>query len=284
MNIQKEEIITKIENIQPFPAVLSRLFALLDDPNVDYDKIEEIVRLDAGLSAQILRECNSPFWGLNRRIISLKEAINYLGTRQLRNIVLFSGAVPYLCKPMSGYEERHGELLRHSFAVAFLAQTISDDFPMADRSLVFISGLLHDIGKLVLNQFVLDHLSEIIERSKQQQIVFAAAEKQFFNIDHSQIGGMLLREWNFPDDIVFIVENHHNVRNVKFNLELSLVAYANQLCHVAGISTFIDGVPTKDLPYLSKQLQLEETAAEKYLAGFLEEIEKFDAVIQTIVH
>jgi len=118
---QVKEILARVENLPAIPGVVQQVLAIVQDPDFEFSRLMEVVRLDPGITAHVLRMCNSPFYGLRREVTSLQQALTYLGSNQLLQIVLSGEMVRHFQKGQEGYRLVKGELWRHCMATALLA-------------------------------------------------------------------------------------------------------------------------------------------------------------------
>jgi putative nucleotidyltransferase with HDIG domain len=135
---------------------------------------------------------------------------------------------------VEGYELSPGDLWLHSIAVSTTAEALAKNRKLAEANDIFTPALLHDLGKLVLGEFVKAKHSEI-ESLVAKGVPWIIAEKDVLKTDHAEIGGLILRKWSFPDDIINAVRWHHYPEGVQnSNLHPEIVYLANLLCHSNG--------------------------------------------------
>ena len=206
------EIIAKVKNLPAVSQAALKLVTLLEQPAVGNEDVVTVLKHDNVLTAKLLRACNSPYFGFEEKISSVEQAVMILGHQQILHMVLslaFGGA---MSTTLPGYAIEAKELWSHSLTAAVAAeQLIKSGLPVEIESQVaFTAGLLHDIGKLALNQ-VLDAATQTAIRKHvaQEHLSRNAAEKIILGTDHSEVGACLLESWHLPDEIVEAVLNHH---------------------------------------------------------------------------
>lgn len=228
----------------PAPTVV-RLIQLLNRDEVERAAIEETVQHDAVLSAKLLSLVNSASFGLAQPVESLHEVLLYVGDDEVYRLALAVGLSGVLGRKASAYAMDEGALWRHSLlsgkCASMVATTLSDlanppTGPL-DRSVAFTAGLLHDLGKVVLNQ-VLDPpaqraLADCLEKGEQPTF---QVERKLLGADHAEVGACLLNRWRIPDDVVLAVASHHDWRAAEQSLLSSAVFLANDLAHAAASS------------------------------------------------
>ena len=204
-----DRILKLIDFLPPFPAVVTKALALMKDPDVDLNEIAEVIKFDESISANLLRLCNSSYVGLKRPMLNVRDAVMYLGINRVNKMLLITGARSYYLKQKPGYEAKAGELWSHSLATSFISTRLEPFFPSVDSDTVFITSLLHDVGKIVLSEFVENEHELICETIDRELITFFEAESKVIGYDHADIGYRILKLWRFPDDVSEAVKNHH---------------------------------------------------------------------------
>ncbi|NPA25868.1 MAG: HDOD domain-containing protein [Deltaproteobacteria bacterium] len=272
-----EEIIAAVEAMPPFPQVVHRALKELSEPEYEVADLVEILKVDQAVTANILKLCNSAYFGLPRKVSSLKEAVVYLGATQLRQLLL-SGAVNKIYdQPNEGYAVFADELWRHALATAVMGQVLRRHLKLKlDDNLVFTSALLHDVGKVVLSNFVADRYLEIEKLVEEEGCAFQEAEKRVLGFDHAEIGGRIAVKWDFPPEIVAAISFHHQPARAgkSYRLLTELVALANNLTVMVGYGTGVDGLACRGHGLLLEKLQVKERDLENLLLLFQMEMAK----------
>lgn len=236
-----EHIFDNLVELPTFPKVIARALAILDDPKGTIAQLVDVLRFDPALTANMLRLTNSAHFGLPRQVTDLHTALTLLGQRQTREILIASAGAPYLTKPLSGYRMAPRDLWAHSMAAALIAEVLGDECNYPDPPVLFTGALLHDIGKIVLNMFVGDRLDEILTLAQQDGFTFTEAEWHVLGGDHAVIGSDILRQWEFPPDIVRAVRNHHDPDLYIYDDLSALLALSNIMAVQLGMGVGADG-------------------------------------------
>ncbi len=251
-----KEILAKVGNLPPMPAVVQQVMGMMQDPNFSFAKLMETIRLDPGITAHVLRICNSPFYGLRQEVTSLHQAMVLMGSSQLMEILLSREMVGHFQRGQEGYRLAKGELWRHSMACALLVQRLGQRVGFTDEGALFTSALMHDVGKLVLSEFVSKSFAQI-EQLVEQGMSFVAAERQVLGVDHALLGAALARQWNFPEVIVGAIAFHHAPDRAPRDRQLThLVALANLLCVSLGVGPSAEGLATPAPATMFKEVGL----------------------------
>jgi len=230
------QILSNVKAFPTMPEAGAKMLTLLEEPDTEISDIEEILRYDPGLTANILKLANSAYFGIPSKIGSVKQAVMVLGFKRLTQLVVASCVSAVMDKSIPGYDLPPGNLWRHSIAVSLAAEALVKDKKKTVSQDVFTPALLHDVGKLVLGSFVKDEL-EAIESIAAKGVPFVVAENMILGTDHAEIGAQILTHWNFPKDIVHAVRWHHDPDSPKaVTLQMDIVYLANLLCQTTDTS------------------------------------------------
>ncbi|MFZ7125711.1 MAG: HDOD domain-containing protein [Desulfobacterales bacterium] len=263
-------VMKQVDAFPGFPGSVTRLLRVLDDPEAPMDRIENILKLDAGLTANILKLSNSAYFGFQSRIGSVRKAVTLLGARRLRQLVLATCLNAFMDRPIPGYDLPSGELWRHSIAVSVAAEGLARELALRNDGEIFTAGLLHDIGKLVLGGFVRDGLG-LIENLTASGLSFEAAERMALGADHAEVGARLLGNWSFPAELVHAVRWHHEPdRAEEAMLATDVVHAANTMCMMIGVGIGRDGLKHDISPATTRRLGLRPGIVEKVVSQTLQ--------------
>ncbi|HNQ23849.1 MAG TPA: HDOD domain-containing protein [Phycisphaerae bacterium] len=241
--IKASEILERAQALPPLPGTAVRLMQVINDPRSTVDQIVEVIKFDQAVTGQVLRICNSAYFGLARKVTSLSDAMVLLGTMKVLQLVMSVHAKVLLAKEQTGYGLAPGILGKHSMAVAIASAAFGQRFNLPNVNLAFTAGLLHDIGKVVLNQYVGEEFAEIIRRVTQRRVTFAEAEQEVLGFSHEQIGAMVAERWELPEPIVRCIRYHHTPAALDPPDALVDAVYlANSVCLLLGIGIGEDGL------------------------------------------
>ena len=277
-----DEILASIHQIPPFPQVSIKAMDIISNPQYVVSDLVEVIRLDQSITANILKLCNSAYFGLPRKVSSLKEAVVYLGTIQLRQVLLASGAKDIYDRPDKGYSYFIGELWQHSIACALMSQVLARHLRLSlDENSIFTAALLHDVGKVVLSTYVSQEFAEIETMVKKEHLSFHDAERRVLGFDHAEIGGRLAELWKFPDSIVAAIRFHHEPEKSPktFRLLSELIALSDGLVLMVGYGTSADGLSYHIPHLLVDKLKLKKNDIEVLMIKFQEEMDKAQEMI-----
>ena len=205
--------IQKIKDLPPLPVVAQQLLAAINDESSSIDDIAKIIQADPILTSRILGLANSAFFGFNRRLYNLTEAIvNVLGLNMVRalGLTMVMGGVFDTKKCYSFDIVRHWS---HAFMTAELAMRFSRLLKSQDNmgeSQFFLYGLLHNFGILVLVDRFPQLMDDIFVKARsfpERRLIYT--EQNLLDMDHHQAGAWLAHKWRLPDDVSIVIENHH---------------------------------------------------------------------------
>ncbi len=277
-----DEILASIHQIPPFPQVSIKAMDIISNPQYVVSDLVEVIRLDQSITANILKLCNSAYFGLPRKVSSLKEAVVYLGTIQLRQVLLASGAKDIYDRTDKGYSYFIGELWQHAIACALMSQVLARHLRLPlDENSIFTAALLHDVGKVVLSTYVSQEFAEIEMMVKEEHLSFHDAERRVLGFDHAEIGGRLAELWKFPDSIVAAIRFHHEPEKSPktFRLLSELIALSDGLVLMVGYGTSADGLSYHIPHLLVDKLKLKKNDIEVLMIKFQEEMDKAQEMI-----
>ena len=195
------------QKMPPSPGSLMRLTELLRDFNISKNRIVEAIRYEPILVARILRLANSPIYSLEREVILVDEAIGAIGNQAIYDIVIVEFAARTF-KNRGSQSETERKIWEHSLAVAILSREISQILEMRGLEESFVCGLLHDFGKFLLLNHDSEGYAEILEFDNEFEML--QAEVKHYGYNHSEVGSLVARRWNLPDDVCYSILNHHN--------------------------------------------------------------------------
>ena len=277
-----DKILASIHQIPPFPQVAIKAMDIISNTQYVVSDLVEVIRLDQSITANILKLCNSAYFGLPRKVSSLKEAVVYLGTIQLRQVLLASGAKDIYDRPDKGYSYFVGELWQHAIACALMSQVLARHLRLPlDENSIFTAALLHDVGKVVLSTYVSQEFAEIEMMVKEEHLSFHDAERRVLGFDHAEIGGRLAELWKFPDSIVAAIRFHHEPEKSPktFRLLSELIALSDGLVLMVGYGTSADGLSYHIPHLLVDKLKLKKNDIEVLMIKFQEEMDKAQEMI-----
>jgi putative nucleotidyltransferase with HDIG domain len=218
--------------IPPLPNAAMRVATLAQDANVSTRAIADAIGCDPALAARILRVANSPLYAPLRRITSLPMAVGALGHRVIYQIVIASiASEAFRRKERSPLEK---VLWEHSVAVALMAREISSALGMRGSEEAFLCGLLHDIGKLLLIRHDALLYLQLVETDDGRDLL--TREEEIYGYTHAQIGALVARHWELPEEIAYAIYHHQRPGHVDQSIFMArVVNVADGIANASGI-------------------------------------------------
>lgn len=204
-----ETLVRQVRDLPALPDAVTRVMRLTNDPRAGASDVARALASDQALTARILKLANSAFYGGTRRIGTVSEAVVTLGMRTTRNLAMATGCQEMLEGAVAGYALPRGALWQHSLACATAAQALALRAGFRHAEEAFVAGLLHDIGKVVLNTYLKEQFVRVLLRASAGDVTFNEAEREILGFDHAEAGARLLERWNLPAPLVTAVRFHH---------------------------------------------------------------------------
>ena len=256
-SITTEQLLESAPEAIPLPQTTVFLIRLLNQPESTVDDLTDVLEQDQALSARMLRVANSAYYGLPRQVTSLREAVVMLGRNTLRGLVFTASVMGVLGRQVTGYSLGQGDLWRHSISTAQAARFLADRAGVHPDE-AYVAGLLHDIGKIVLDQYMQEEFGEAMDLTRERGVPFDEAERRVFGVDHAEIGGALAEHWDLPSMLVEAIRYHH--RPLEAGVAPALTAaihVADIVCLELGVGLGRDGLQYAGEPRAFSLLDLE---------------------------
>ncbi|MDR1732032.1 MAG: HDOD domain-containing protein [Synergistaceae bacterium] len=243
----KTRIISKLKEIKSFPQFVVETLRKLNDPTSSASDVAASLSRDEGLVLRTLKLANSAAYGMSRHISDISEAIALLGYKNISNIVLAATVYSVMDKGLSGYALDRGELWRHSLTTAYTARHIAQLSNKVPPEEAYVGGLLHDIGKVVLNDYVRFGYGIIVKLVEEEHIPFTEAELKVLGFEHAMVGSLLVERWDLPEGYQYSTLLHHNpnaleAEHAKYQSLVDVVSVANSMCLMLGVGLGADGL------------------------------------------
>ncbi|MCW8983316.1 MAG: HDOD domain-containing protein [Gammaproteobacteria bacterium] len=282
MSEVKERLEAMVEKMPAFPASVSTILDITSDINCAPKDLVKVIELDPVLTMKVLKLVNSAYFGLSREVTSVKHSVVYVGINTIKNVAISIAAIGVLPHTSSsGYNL--DQFLQHSLSTAAIARLLarSKGVPESDLGDYFVASLLHDIGQMVVGQYMPDEFQSALAICNEQEIPICEAEREIFGIDHAEIGAMLAESWQLPAALISCIRNHHQVGELEEPTVLEKTIFiANQVSKLMGgdRSGLSQQEPVPEV--VSSWLGMPVSEVADSLNGLDEEIEKCNIFIQ----
>ncbi|ADG82956.1 HDOD domain-containing protein [Thermincola potens] len=228
-------VMRKVGALPALPHITTRVLELIDNPDSKPQDICKLISQDQVLTTKVLRLVNSAYYGLPRQVATITEAVTILGLQTLRTIVL--GVSVY--KTLGGLGQKKvlapEQIWKHSIATATASKILAAKLGFEYVEQAFVAGLLHDIGKMILNSLMTKEYLEVMRLAGETDKSFLQAEREVLEFDHSVVGDLLAEKWNLPDCLVEPIGYHHDPFAALNHPDLTCIVHlANAAAVIAG--------------------------------------------------
>jgi putative nucleotidyltransferase with HDIG domain len=236
-------LLAEIQNLKPIPAVTQQLLEVVDNPDSSMEDIANVIQYDPVMTANVLRACNSAYFGLKHPAESIKDAVSMLGTDQVIELVLLKSGAASFSGSQEGYGLEEGEMWRYSVSSAVIAKQMAAKLGLANKNTIFTASLVKDIGKIILEKYVARVRHKILDLVEKENLSFREAEKKVLGIDHAELGAMIAKTWKFSPKMVKIIRHHHLADETMIkDKEVAVVYLADCICMMIGVGVGSDGL------------------------------------------
>ncbi|RLB21717.1 MAG: HDOD domain-containing protein, partial [Deltaproteobacteria bacterium] len=275
-----ERIIEEINELRPVSEIGNRVIEITSNPNSSLAELLDVIKYDQGMTANLLRICNSAYFGLKNKIVSIKQAVAYLGLNKVASLVVLGHSADNFKKAQVGYDLNEGELWRYSVSSALIAEDLAETKRLENISLIFTSALLKDIGKVILSAYVKDSFEDINKAVQDRGLTFVDAEKEVIGIDHAELGARVAEKWNFNPAMVDIIRNHHDPDKAPpDDISIPIVYLADSICMMIGIGVGSDGLAYRYHQDIVDRLNFSDIDLQKTIANFWVKIKAVEELI-----
>lgn len=270
-----------VRHFPSMPSLYHKLIASLHDPDLDMQVLARMVQCDPGMTANVLKLANSALFGAARQIDSIQTAFVRLGTTQLLQMAVLGGVSRFLRAPLVGYGLRPNELLSHSLWVAVAAEELARMLWVPKPAMAFTAGLLHDMGKVVVDEFIRQNWKELESRIEVPGASFDRVEHDVLGMDHAEAGALLLDQWKLPEALVTAVRWHHDPMQGQDSTRiLALVHVADGLSYSEGIGVGVDGFKYDISKDVIDSLGLRHSMVEKVASLALDRVRSVEEALR----
>ncbi len=270
-------IADRVRTLPALPDTALRLMEVINNPRSTVDQIVDVIKYDQAVTGEVLRLCNSAFFGLARKVESLNDAMKCLGTVKVLQLVMSVHTNAILSQKQTGYGLEPGVLWRHSVAVALGSSMFAGHLKLPNISLAFTAGLLHDVGKTILNEYVAEEYGEIIRLVTEERRSFTEAEHQVLGCSHEEVGALVGERWDLPDAIVKCIRYHHEPAALDPPDSLVDAVYlANSVCLLLGIGLGEDGLSYRADDAVMERHGLKESDLQAFGAQTVVELKRVE--------
>ncbi len=287
-NLSKEasrvrQITERIMGLPTLPSVVAKMIELVDNPKTSAASLARLISTDQALTAKILKLANSPYYGFPREISTVNLAIVVLGFNTVKDMGL---SISVLNAFKGREESEHFDISKfweHSIACAVAARFLARMFRYRIVGEAFVAGLLHDVGKVVLNQYLHPEFLRIMTEVHQNNVALLEAENTILGVDHARVGGWLAEKWNLPAPIAESITYHHDPLRAGRHKDIALLTgfadYIVRLSRIGDSGNKTEPELTADMADALSKLGIatDKDTLDTVRAEFLAELDKAEA-------
>ncbi len=241
MTMQATDLVKGIAKLASLPEVCIRVNEMVDDPRSSAADIGKVISHDTALTAQLLRMANSSFYNFPSKISTISRAVTVVGERELRYLVLALSAVRTFSQiPVDLINM--ASFWRHSVYCGVVARLVATQCHVLHSERLFVAGLLHDVGMLVMMNREPALVKQALAASESGEKEQHQAEIELFGFDHAEVGGVLMRQWNIPEALCETVACHHDISKAEdARLDAAIIHIANVIASRAELDADYEG-------------------------------------------
>lgn len=224
-----DDFMALFSRVRPIPQIALKIVRMINDQDYDMREVAEEIKQDQVIGASVIRLCNSTFIGMKRKIDSIDRALVVLGEKLLLQMVVSASLELYFTDSAQGYSLCKGGLFRHALGVASIAEKLAAFTGRTSSKKAYTAGLLHDIGKVVLDQYIAPAHPFFYRRTQEDIVDLCDVEKENFGQSHAEIGGLLAENWSLPENLIDTIRFHHSPECATEDTELTHLVYLADL-------------------------------------------------------
>lgn len=256
----------EIKSVVSMSASVPRLTKLAFDPEVSVNDIARVIEFDQVLTANVLHWANSSWSASQTPVVSVKDAVVRFGIGHIVKLVIGKCVAKPMKQAFPGYELQENELWHHSVACALAVECLEKITSKHVPAPAFTAALVHDIGKLLLERHISpDLLGQIQTLINAKGISYIQAEQEILGTDHAKLGGAIARFWEFPEELIVGIEQHH-LADYAANPILDAVQIANGVAKLLGVGLGSEQMNLTINPDVPKRMELTSSSMETLCA------------------
>jgi len=275
-------IVLKLNDLMPLPITVQKIISLTRDPNTELRELVATLERDQAMVTKILKLANSSYYGFSKQIKTISHAVVCLGYNTIKNLALAASAAPMFKSSVMSYALEKGALFNHSHAVAVCSRIIAQKIKIPNPEEVYVMGLLHDVGKMILDQYSKEKFIDVIRLFRKGNITFLEAEETILGFNHGEIGAKVAFMWNLSDEIVESIRYHHNPQDADANnITVHIVHVADVIVEMMGIGLGYDGLNYEINQDSVGLLKMNDNDIEGFIVATMDEIQSDSIALET---
>lgn len=278
-NTLKKKIFKELDGLLPMPQVVLKAQRLLIDPNSGFDELADIIETDQEITRNILNVVNSAYYSLKKKVCSVRQASLMLGLDVIAEIIMTAATSTLFGKSLAAYSLNPRELWRHSLSTALGSKKMADAIRPSLSNEAFLSGLFHDVGKLILDEHIFSRNDAFKDFLGDSPDPHFKAEKQILGFDHSEVASELCKKWKFPKAVTKAIRRHHYLNPDPDDALACILYAADNLTRMDGNGNGIGNLPDPIVDMVMELLALDENALSRIMLEVSESIHQIETEI-----
>ena len=278
----KKVILRKMDDLPPMPQIVIKAREIMADPSAGIKDLVNLFEKDQSIVTTVLRLGNSAYYGVSGKVTTVKHAAVLLGLKTLSEVITMAGISNIMGRELKGYGLDSGDLWRHSLAVGFGAQFLADRVNPSQSNDAFVAGLIHDAGKIVLDEYIFQRKDEVEAFVADGKHTFFKAERKLMGLDHAEIGGNICKKWIIPESITQAIRWHHRPSHSNANEMALFLHVADYFAKMSGMGTGINDLTYQMEENAFESLGFQEDELDYLLVDVMESVETIAAEFQDI--
>ena len=225
-----------VNDLPTLPIVANTVVQITQNPNTSALDVGRAISQDQALATKVLRIANSAYYGFPRKITTITHAIVILGFAHIRNIVLTASIFDVFqsMKGSTGFDQKG--LWEHSLACAVTSKLIAKNVGVTNLEEIFICGMLHDFGKLILDSYLKEDFTRVVTLAQEKNMLLRDAEQEILNLDHAIVGAFVADRWNLAPSLIKAIRYHHTPPDADDSMRIAAIVHiADAICRAMGL-------------------------------------------------
>jgi len=283
------KILENVDSLPTLPTIANQIIQCTNDKNSSSTQISKLVSQDQSLTMKVLKIVNSPFYGFPRKITTINHAVVILGAYEIQTLVVGASIVKAFSRSKNNSIFNREKFWVHSIGCGVASKMLARVFQYRISGEAFVAGLIHDIGKIILDQYLNTDFEKVLKEARDKKVSLFKAEKDILGTTHTELGKTLGEKWELPSHLIEVIHNHHDPFNSSKDRDIvSLVYFANILCRMgqvgmAGGDGYVPKIDDKVWGLLkSKKPDLNDSYIDKFIYDLKSEMEQTQGLLSVL--
>ncbi|MDQ7838994.1 MAG: HDOD domain-containing protein [Thermodesulfobacteriota bacterium] len=272
----------RITSLPTLPTVVANILTLVQKNSSSARDVAAYISQDQAISSAVLKIANSAYYNLSGKVEAIDRAVVVLGFETVKNLALGTSVFSNLKSDEESVFDREGFWI-HAIGVGTAANMISKEILKSNDPSFFVSGLFHDLGKIIFDRYLNDMYIPVVSQAKEEGKPLYNLENEVFGLNHADVGSMLLTRWKIPSLIINRLKYHHNLEScpAEYAIETAVIVTANYLCHLKNMGlSLVPEISLSETAFKSLQIKPDRLVQ---LGEKLEEMrEKINSFVQSM--